>query len=405
VPRARKERDWGAEFRSFSERGKEKAKLRARAQTASFGGSTNPSWSDVQSKLNSLGASPPLKVDGSPGQLTTAAVVAFQRSHGLTPDGVPGPATLGAMGFAGATAVGGMVSHGTFVPIKATGPSPIPGLRASVVANLPPLFGQWEGRGLPYMYTDSKGFVTTGTGNLVDSSQSHASNPAAPALALPWKRPDGSLASPSEIQAAWQVVKNAYPGVQSTASQSLTNLRLTQADIDALVLKQVGANQNVLSQVYPNIASWPSDAQMAAHSHSWAWGPGFATVWDKLGLGNLGTQYKQAVSKSPPDFVTAASAARLAGDHEAKVNPGIVPRNAAQDQMYANAADVVAKKGDYDSFFFPFEVTAAKVAIGIGGILLLGGAGFGLWYLLGSGSPRQAARLSAPSATSSQVAT
>jgi hypothetical protein len=390
VRRARKERDWGAEFRSFSER----AKLfgpSVRSPTASFGGGTNPSWMDVQSKLNALGANPPLKVDGSPGQLTTAALVAFQKSRGLTPDGSPGPLTLTALGFPGATSVGGMKLQGTFVPVKATGPSPIPGLRAAVVANLPPLFGQWEGHGLPYMYTDSKGYVTTGTGNLVD--------PVGVALSLPWKKSDGSRASPSEIESAWQTVKSAYPGVQSTACQSLTSLRLTQADIDALVLKQVAGNQQTLSQIYPGIASWPSDAQMAAHSHSWAWGPGYASVWDRLGLGNLGTQYKAAVNKSPPDFISAAALAKQAGDHEAKVNAGIIPRNAAQDQMYANAADVIAKKGDYDSFFFPFQVTAAKVAIGVGGLLLLGGAGFGLWYLLGSGSPRQAARL--PSSTSS----
>jgi hypothetical protein len=392
MKRPPKERDWSAEFRSFSERGRDKA--RARAQTASFGGSTNPSWSDVQAKLNSFGAA--LTVDGSPGQATRAAIVAFQRAHGLTPDGVPGPATLGAMGFVGATGILGG-SGKTFVPIKATGPSPIPGLRAAVVANIPPLFSLWEGERLPFMYTDKKGFVTTGTGNLID--------PVSMALALPWKRPDGTLASPSEVQAAWQTVKNAWPGVQSVNSQSLTNLRLDKADVDKLVLRQVASNHDVLKSIYPGYTSWPSDAQMAAHSISWGWGPGFAHVWDTLGMGPIGTAFKNAVNKSPPDFVTAASLAKQAGDHEVQVkkNTGMAPRNDAQDQMFANAASVIAKKGDYDSFFYPFEVTAKVVAIGVGGLLLLGGAGFGLWYLLSSGSPRQVNRLQA--ASSSQVST
>jgi hypothetical protein len=396
--RAPKERDWGAEFRALSERGRAKAKPRSE-QTASFGGPTNPSWVDVQAKLNSLGANPQLKVDGSPGQGTRAAVVAFQRAHGLEPDGNPGPATLGAMGFVGATSVAGATpGRGTFVPIKPTGPSPIPGLRAAVVANLPPLFGQWEGRGLPFMYTDKKGYVTTGTGNKID--------PISQALVLPWKHPDGTAASQSEIADAWNTVKRAWPGVQSNASQGLTSIRLSQKDLDDFVLRTVANNHAVLSKIYPGYQSWPSDAQMAAHSLAWAWGPGFASVWDTLGIGPLGTQFKNAVSKSPPDFIAAAAAAKPAGDHDVTVkgNTGLAPRNAAQGEMFANAASVVAKKGDYDSFFYPFEVTAAKVAMGVGGLLLLGGAGFGLWYLLASGSPRQVARLQSSSSSQAVAA-
>jgi hypothetical protein len=55
----------------------------------------------VQTRLNALGASPSLVVDGLFGPKSTAAVVAFQRSHGLVPDGIVGPATLAALGIAG----------------------------------------------------------------------------------------------------------------------------------------------------------------------------------------------------------------------------------------------------------------------------------------------------------------
>ena len=53
----------------------------------------------VQQRLNELGASPPLTVDGAYGPLSRAAVIAFQQSRGLTPDGIVGPQTLAALGL------------------------------------------------------------------------------------------------------------------------------------------------------------------------------------------------------------------------------------------------------------------------------------------------------------------
>lgn len=53
----------------------------------------------LQQKLNDLGAAPPLVVDGIYGPKLKAAVVAFQKSRGLVPDGIAGPKTLGALGL------------------------------------------------------------------------------------------------------------------------------------------------------------------------------------------------------------------------------------------------------------------------------------------------------------------
>ncbi len=54
----------------------------------------------IQESLNTHGASG-LGVDGRFGRDTRAAVVAFQRSHGLEPDGVVGPRTAAALGLSG----------------------------------------------------------------------------------------------------------------------------------------------------------------------------------------------------------------------------------------------------------------------------------------------------------------
>ena len=53
-------------------------------------GMQGPSIGQVQERLNELGANPRLATDGIFGALTEAAVMAFQRSNGLTPDGVVG---------------------------------------------------------------------------------------------------------------------------------------------------------------------------------------------------------------------------------------------------------------------------------------------------------------------------
>jgi hypothetical protein len=227
--------------------------------------------------------------------------------------------------------------------------SSIPGLQASVVAALPSTFAKWEGNALPYMYADSKGNITTGTGNLID--------PVGAALALPWKNSDGSLASQGEISDAWNTVKSAYPDVQSTASQTLTSIRLDAAALNDLVLKTVQANHNYFLTKYPKYTTWPADAQMALHSIAWAWGPGFSNPSD---WGSNGAAFDAAVNASPPDFATAATIMKTASVHEESINPGIVPRDNANVIMFNNAAQVVKSKGDVTAFYYPGAPTAGS---------------------------------------------
>jgi GH24 family phage-related lysozyme (muramidase) len=303
-------------------------------------------WVAIQKRLNDLGATPPLVTDGIPGPMTTGAVKAFQANHGLTSDGIVGPATLAALGLSGMD------------PTKGTAK----GIKPSVVLALPQVFGKWEGAGLPYMYTDSKGFVTTGTGNLID--------PIGAALSLPWKRPDGSLASQSEITDAWNAVKAAWPGVQSTACASLTTLRLDAQGRAALIKRTLDGYYTYLRGKYPNFDSWPADAQMAVLSISWAWGPGFASVW-----GANGQAFNAAINAG--DFVTAGNIMRTASVHEESVNPGIVPRNAANQVMFANAANVVRGRKDPDSLYYPTVVQVTAAAAGGAAVAL---AGLGVWW-------------------------
>lgn len=60
-------------------------------------GETGKRVSDLQARLNALGAKPPLKLDGIFGPKTLAAVKAFQKAHGLKVDGLVGPKTTAAL--------------------------------------------------------------------------------------------------------------------------------------------------------------------------------------------------------------------------------------------------------------------------------------------------------------------
>ena len=74
-----------------------------RPDSAAPAGALNPeaprgsiAW--VQTRLNAAGANPQLDVDGDLGPATSAAIKAFQTTHGLVADGIAGPQTLAALG-------------------------------------------------------------------------------------------------------------------------------------------------------------------------------------------------------------------------------------------------------------------------------------------------------------------
>jgi hypothetical protein len=204
-----------------------------------------------------------------------------------------------------------------------------------------------EGR-LPYMYLDVEGLVHTGIGNLIDASPSGSSAPWTPALALPWKNPDGSAASPATIQAQWQAVKARQDlkgkGGGNAPFPSLTTIRLSQADIDALFQKVLSSFTETIRKYYPAIDSWPADGQMGVLGMAWALGPAFPPQWPK---------FTAAITKSPPDFAGAALESNIAN--------GNLSRNRSQLLMLQNA-DYVQKNGlDPSKLYFPNSASSGQV--------------------------------------------
>jgi putative chitinase len=84
-------------------------------------GNSGPDVASLQDKLRSLGFNPGV-TDGDFGGGTQAAVIAFQRSEGLLPDGIVGPRTAAALGL----------------PNPPNVPSVIPGVTVQIVSEMFP---------------------------------------------------------------------------------------------------------------------------------------------------------------------------------------------------------------------------------------------------------------------------
>ena len=357
VPQVRetKMKDWAKHFRDVS-KAPGKALPAYKSIGGAFGADSSRSYFgadsstilQVQKKLNALGLNPPLKEDGISGPSTTSAVAGYQRTHGLTVDGMIGPQVIHSLG----------IIPSAPPPLPTVTMPAIKGLRTATTDHFVPFSQKFEGH-TNYMYTDSKGYVTTGIGNLID--------PVSQALPLPWKHADGTAASQAEIQAEFSKIKSAWPGIQSVGDKAIASLFLSDQDIAALVHGKLAQNHQYLTSQFPDIASWPADAQMAVHSISWAWGPGFASKW-----GNLGNAFKAAVNQAGPDFQQAADVMTQASAQEEHINPGIVPRNAANRSLFANAAAILKRGGNgADNLWWPGIPTSVGLAVAVLGSGLL----------------------------------
>lgn len=250
-------------------------------------------------------------------------------------------------------------------------------MHASVLAAYRPFTAKFEGI-LPFMYADVKGLVTTGIGNLID--------PVGAALALPWKHKDGRSATPDEIRAEWTKVKGhtELKLKGGGAYAKVTSLVLDDAAIDHLVATKLQQNEAVLRQRFPSFDRWPADAQLGLLSMAWAMGPHFHFP-----------VFEAALNQPRPDFKAAARASEM----DATNNPGLHPRNAANFQLFTNAANALKHAFPIDRLHWPENVPEV-VRIGgavVAGVAVVGLAGFALAYA--SRNAQAVRETSIPSAT------
>jgi len=190
----------------------------------------------------------------------------------------------------------------------------------------------FEGR-VSWMYVDVKGLVTTGIGNLIDSVDA--------AAALPWQHKGGGAATRDEVAKAWNDLKAnrvALGKAGYKACESRNDLRLSDAAIGTLVGTKLDSNAATFAKSFPDFASWPADAQLAAMSMSWALGPAFAPKWPSLTAALKGK-----------NFTSAAANCKISETG----NPGVAPRNVADVKLFTNAAAVAASGADPSALYYP----------------------------------------------------
>lgn len=197
-----------------------------------------------------------------------------------------------------------------------------------------------------YMYLDIKGLVTIGVGNLIDVEKADDANGLEKVrkelVKLPFVYKTGRLdagkpAGVEAIWAEWKKVKAKQDWAQLRDGYrkfgGFTDLRLSDDAIDTLVTSKLHAMERELTHVpaFWDFRKWPADAQLGLLSMVWALGvPKLRMGWPN---------FRSACKKQ--DFDGAAKRCTI----RSADNPGVIPRNRANEHLFKNAAAVLANDG------------------------------------------------------------
>ncbi len=199
---------------------------------------------------------------------------------------------------------------------------------------------QFEGK-VHWMYLDILGYVSTGIGNKIDPL-------TAPTLQLGWTDKDThARADAATITAEWQTVQSRQDlkGKSYTTFEPITRLRLS----DDVIARLVSAVRNEFEQVlvrtseFSSFGGWPADAQLGLLSMGWALGPYFAPGWPKFRR-----------DCAAPDFAQAALDSRM----KEAGNPGLIPRNQANEMLFLFASRVLKMGLPLEQLIYPRILTS-----------------------------------------------
>jgi hypothetical protein len=230
------------------------------------------------------------------------------------------------------------------------------GMRPSVARGFLAITNEHEGT-VPWPYLDRRGLVTTAVGNLIeimDANNVGTGNPTSAFFAMPWKNASGEPASRTEMQNAFDAVKERQDLVEagggklgggSPAFAALSQIRLgppgtgvnvLTPEILQVVTGVLQSFENTIKRDVPNFEQLPADAQLALLEHAWAVGP------------NLGGWPKLRAALAANDF----QAAQIE-DHQVGVTP---LRDQMTRELWQNAIDVQRTGADPDVLYYPGTV-------------------------------------------------
>ena len=198
-----------------------------------------------------------------------------------------------------------------------------------------------------WMYLDIRGFVTTAIGLLIDATRTPLQEPndaeraASHQLArrLAWQLPDGSPAGSAEIDEEWDNVTammDLAPQGGGTF-EDRTSLRIDDDEVDRVVFEKLDEMESVLigREPFADFADFPADAQPGLLSMSSGMGPNFRFP-----------KFQAFVTDG--DWAGAATECRFNPDKGT-----IKTRNDRNQQLFRNAAAVMADESDPDVLVWP----------------------------------------------------
>lgn len=170
------------------------------------------------------------------------------------------------------------------------------------------------------MYLDIKGLCTCAIGILILSPEDAWKDGAIQWRVKATKKP----ASFQDVVDEFNSIKeqDKYSNAPSFVWDTLTKLYLTDESIDKLVLGKLDIFERQLKgrAEFSSYENWPADAQLGLLSMSWAMGPKFHFP-----------KFELACKANRWDL--AASECRMDDSH----NPGLVPRNVQNANLFKNA--------------------------------------------------------------------
>lgn len=157
---------------------------------------------------------------------------------------------------------------------------------------------------------------------------------------LPWRKPDGMLATVAEIQAEWTAVKRRQDLALKGGGifKTITKLRLRRSDVEVLVRKKLLENETLIRARFGQYGwnDWPANVQLVIHSMAWAAGAGVFAKFPKF-----------CAHAKRQDFAAMATECRVSPDIGT-----ITHRNNANERLLRSAAWMVSEGLDPEVLYF-----------------------------------------------------
>lgn len=199
---------------------------------------------------------------------------------------------------------------------------------------------RFEGN-VPYMYLDTRGYVTVGVGFMLDSATAAATYPFV-------RRVDQQLATEEERKAAWSAVSDAERGYPASYYESLTTLVLPS--VDTILRQKLTAFEADLKSIFGDYDTFPAPAQEA-----------LVDLIYNLGKAGLQTFTKLLAAIRAREWALAASESHRA-------SPVPEARNAETHALFERAAQLAptlngtwSAWASYDGETYEFTVTITKI--------------------------------------------